>query len=195
MRSLRSDNYCAFWRHRGMDLVADFYKGMRSAPHAPRSIAEVLNELRCSSSRPGMALFLLDRVKYGKIQRRTIGAQPTNKGGIQMRRQACMLTFLLICATAVGAIPITGHAEETIQRTVRGIVVATNIDIDPQTIVVKVLLPKKEELIVGARVPPDTRIMRGKQAARLSEVKAGEKVEIMYLKGSDGLIARSIHVR
>jgi hypothetical protein len=106
-----------------------------------------------------------------------------------------MLTFLLTCATAVVAIPIAGHAEETIQRTVRGTVVATNIDVDPQTIVVKVLLPKKEELIVGARVPSDTRITRGKQAVRLSEVKAGEKAELVYLKAPDGLIARSIHVR
>jgi hypothetical protein len=112
-----------------------------------------------------------------------------------MRRQACVLTFLLTCATAVAAIPVVGHAQETIQRTVRGTVVAANVDVDPQTIVVNVPLPNKEELIVGARVPPDTKITRGKQAARLSEVKAGEKVEMMYLKVPDGLIARSIHVR
>jgi hypothetical protein len=74
-------------------------------------------------------------------------------------------------------------------------VVATNVGVDPQTIVVKVLLPNKEVLIVGARVTPDTKITRGKQAVRLSEVKAGEKVELMYLKAPDGLIARSIHLR
>lgn len=106
-----------------------------------------------------------------------------------------MLTFILTCATAVVAIPVVGHAEETIQRTVRGTVVATNIDVDPQTIVVKVPLPNKEELIVGARVRTDTRITRGKQAARLEEVKAGETAEIMYFKAPDGLIARSIHIR
>lgn len=193
--SPQPENSCALWRHRGMDLVADFYKSIRSAPHAPRSIAVVVNELRCSSSRPRMALFLLNRVRYGKIQRRTIGARQTNKGGIHMKSQACMLTFLLTCATAVVTMPIISHAEDTIQRTVRGIVVATNIDVDPKTIVVKVLLPKKEELIVGARVPPDTRITRGKQAVRLADVKTGETAEISYLKTSDGLIARSIHVR
>lgn len=112
-----------------------------------------------------------------------------------MRRQACMLTFLLTCATTMAAFPVVGFAQETIQRTVRGTVVATNVDVDPQTIVVKVPLPNKEELIVGARVPPDTRITRGKQAARLAEVKTGEKAELMYLKAPDGLIARSIHVR
>jgi hypothetical protein len=112
-----------------------------------------------------------------------------------MRRQACVLIFILTCATAVVAIPITGHAEETIQRTVRGTVVATNVGVDPSTIVVKVLLPNKEELIVGARVPSDTRITRGKQTAQLADVKVGERAEITYLKMSDGLIARSIHVR
>jgi hypothetical protein len=74
-------------------------------------------------------------------------------------------------------------------------VVATNVDVDPRTIVVKVLLPNKEELIVGARVPRDTKITRGKQAVRLADVKVDEKVELLYLKASDGLIARSIHVR
>lgn len=106
-----------------------------------------------------------------------------------------MLTFLLICATTMAALSVVGYAQEAIQRTVQGTVVATNVDVDPQTIVVKVPLPNKEELIVGARVPPDTRITRGKQAARLAEVKAGEKVELMYLKTPDGLIARSIYVR
>jgi hypothetical protein len=74
-------------------------------------------------------------------------------------------------------------------------VVATNVTVDPQTIVVEVLLPNKEKLVVGARVPPDTRIMRGKQAARLADVKIGEKADITYLKTPDGLIAQSIHVR
>ncbi len=112
-----------------------------------------------------------------------------------MRPQACVLTFVLICGAAYVPIPVIGHAEETIQRTVRGIVVATNVNVDPKTIVVNVPLPNKEELIVGARVPLDTRITRGKQAARLADVKVGEPVEVTYLKASDGLIARSIHVR
>lgn len=113
-----------------------------------------------------------------------------------MRRQACMLTFLLLtCATTMAAFPVVGFAHETIERTVRGTVVATNVDVEPHTIVVKVPLPNKEELIVGARVSPDTKITRGKQAARLAEVKAGETVTITYLKTNDGLIARSIHLR
>jgi hypothetical protein len=119
----------------------------------------------------------------------------SQQGGIHMRRPAYLLPFILTCAMAVAAVPVLVHGEETVQRTVRGIVVATNVDVDPQTIVVTVSLPNKEELVVGARVPSDTRITRGKQAARLAEVKAGEKAELMYLKAPDGLIARSIHVR
>ena len=72
---------------------------------------------------------------------------------------------------------------------------ATNSAVDPQTIVVKVALPNKEELIVGARVPPDTTITRGTRAARLADLRVGEAAEFTYLKSPDGLIARSIHVR
>jgi len=112
-----------------------------------------------------------------------------------MRRQACVLSVILACGIPVTAIPVIVHAEETVQRTVRGIVVATNVDADPQTIVIRVPLPNKEELIVGARVSQDTRITRGKRAARLAELKVGEAAEITYLKAPDGLIARSVHVR
>lgn len=72
---------------------------------------------------------------------------------------------------------------------------ATNTAVDPQTIVVKVMLPNKEELIVGARVSTDTKITRETQATRLADLKVGEAAEISYLKSPDGLIAQSIHVR
>jgi len=72
---------------------------------------------------------------------------------------------------------------------------ATNTEVDPHTIVVKVLLSNKEELIVGARVPTDTKITRSTKAATLADLKAGEAAEITYLKSPDGLTARSIHVR
>ena len=45
--------------------------------------------------------------------------------------------------------PLATVAAETIHRTVRGTVMATNTAVDPQTIVVKVMLPNKEELIWG----------------------------------------------
>ena len=72
---------------------------------------------------------------------------------------------------------------------------AANSSVDPQTIVVKVILPNKEELIVGARVPTDAKITRGTRATGLADLKVGEAAEVTYLKSPDGLIARSIHVR
>ena len=112
-----------------------------------------------------------------------------------MKRTACLLTVFLICGSGGAVIPVAGYADEAMQRTVRGTVVATNVGVDPQTIVVNVSLPNKQELVVGARVTLDTKITRGKQAARLAEVKTGETTELSYLKTSEGLIARSIHVR
>ncbi len=112
-----------------------------------------------------------------------------------MGRLAYLLTVFLVYGSGGAAFPVAGYADEAMQRTVRGTVVAANIDVDPHTIVVNVPLPNKEELVVGARVTPDTKITRGKQAVRLADVKVGEKAELMYLKSSDGLIARSIHVR
>lgn len=107
--------------------------------------------------------------------------------------------WLLCLVFAIGLVtltaPLATAATETIQRTVQGTVMAANPAVDPQTIVVKVILPNKEELIVGARVPTDTKITRGTRATRLADLKVGEAAEITYLKSPDGLIARSIHVR
>lgn len=102
---------------------------------------------------------------------------------------------LVVAMGLVTLTPLFSTAStEAVKRTVRGTVTATNTTADPQTIVVKVMLPNKEELIVGARVPADTKITRGTIAAKLSDIKAGEAAEITYLKSPDGLIARSIHV-
>jgi hypothetical protein len=112
-----------------------------------------------------------------------------------MRIKLCGLGLIL----AVGFVTLTTQfvtiAADAIQRTVRGTVMAASTAADPQTIVVKVILPSKEELIVGARVPTDTKITRGSRTTRLAEIKVGESADITYLKTSDGLIARSIHLR
>lgn len=91
--------------------------------------------------------------------------------------------------------PMTNATAETVQRMVRGTVTATNSTVDPQTIVIKVMLPNKEELTVGARVPTDTKITRGTKTVRLADLKVGESADITYVKSPDGLVARSIHVR
>ncbi|WHZ25346.1 MAG: hypothetical protein OJF51_000141 [Nitrospira sp.] len=112
-----------------------------------------------------------------------------------MRMKAYIPVVLLACGGTSLAFAVTTDSAETLQRTVRGTVVATDITVDPQTIVVEVPLPHQEALVVGARVPTDTKITRGKQDAQLADVQVGEKADITYLKTPDGLIARSVHVR
>ena len=112
-----------------------------------------------------------------------------------MRTTICSLVFVFAVGLVVLRPPLATAATEIIQRTVRGTVTATNTSVDPQTIVVKVILPNKEELIVGTRVPTDTKITRGTKTTKLADLKVGEPTEMTYLKSPDGLIARSIHVR
>lgn len=106
-----------------------------------------------------------------------------------------ILVFAGVLALSIlsTGMPQTSQAGEVIQRTVRGMVVATNVEANPQIIVVKVLLPSKEEMIVGARVSADTKITKGKEAAQLADLKVGQMAEITYLKTAEGLIAQSIH--
>ena len=111
-----------------------------------------------------------------------------------MRTTLCSLYLVFAMGLALTS-PLATATAETIQRTVRGTVMATNTAADPPTIVLQVLLPSKEELIVGARVPTDTKITRGKKASGLADIKTGEAAEMTYLKSPDGLTARSIHVR
>lgn len=111
-----------------------------------------------------------------------------------MKTTVCSLSLAFAMGLALTP-PFATAGTETIQRTVRGTVVATNTAADPPTIVLQVLLPNKEELIVGARVPADTKISRGKKAAGLADIKTGEAADMTYLKSPDGLTAQSIHVR
>ncbi len=113
-------------------------------------------------------------------------------GGIRGRTLSALFLGGILAMSLAAAVPAMSHAGEAIQRTVRGTVVATNVEANPQIIVVKVLLPSKEEMIVGARVSADTKITKGKQAAQLADLKAGQMAEVTYLKTSEGLLAQSI---
>jgi len=128
----------------------------------------------------------------GEIPHHILG---TKAKVFSMRTNTCLLAVALACGLAGTTISVTNSSAETIQRTVQGTVVATNVDADPQIIVVEVVLPNQEELVVGARVTTETKIIKRKQAARLADIQVGEKADITYLKTPDGLIARSIHVR
>jgi len=112
-----------------------------------------------------------------------------------MKAKACRASLVLAAGVAILMTLLVNASAGTAERMVRGTVLATNLTADPQTIVVKVLLPNNAELIVGARVPTNAKITRGTHAARLADVKVGESAELTYLKASDGLIARAIHVR
>ncbi|HEX2056686.1 MAG TPA: hypothetical protein VHF07_09340, partial [Nitrospiraceae bacterium] len=52
----------------------------------------------------------------------------------------------------------------------------------------------KGEIVVGALVKKGTPITRGKRSIALSQIQAGEKVTLTYVKRRDGLTARSIVV-
>lgn len=80
-------------------------------------------------------------------------------------------------------------------RTVQGEVVAVNLQSTPHVIVVKVHLPSKQEMIVGATVGAGTAITRGKQTIGLDAIKPGQIVSLTYSKSESGLDARSIQVR
>ena len=112
-----------------------------------------------------------------------------------MKAIARCFGFVVLMGLAFFTTAPTNVTAETVKRTVRGTVAATNLTVNPQTIVIQVRQPNKEELTVGARVPADVRITRGTKAIRLADLKVGEKAEVTYLKSPDGLVAQSIHVR
>jgi hypothetical protein len=108
-----------------------------------------------------------------------------------------MLGCLMVPAIggAVSLIQSAKAVEFEIIRTVVGEVIGLNVQDTPQVIVVKVILPSKEEMIVGATVGPEVTIVRGKQPIGLADLTVGETVTFTYLKNQDGLVARAIHAR
>lgn len=102
---------------------------------------------------------------------------------------------LMLCLTVgVMELPVDAASPVTL-RIVQGEVVATNLKDAPPVIVVKVTMPNREELIVGAPVLEGAHVTRGKRAVTLAEIKTGERVVLGYVKQPDGLTARSIHVQ
>ena len=102
---------------------------------------------------------------------------------------------LMVCLGFGLAQPSAHAASPEAMRIVQGNVIATNLEAEPPVIVVKVVLPNKVELIVGATVPPGTHVTRGKRTVALADIRVGERVVLGYLKQPDGLSARSIHAR
>jgi hypothetical protein len=106
------------------------------------------------------------------------------------RRLTGVLASIAVLAAAAGP----GVAATESVRTVRGEVVAVNGQATPPTIVVKAMIGKKE-LIVGVTVEQQVPVTRGGKPVALGDIKAGEVVELRYVKHEDGLAARAIRAR
>lgn len=94
----------------------------------------------------------------------------------------------------VGMASLAAGATQDVVRTVRGTVLATSEAETPPTIVVKVVLPDRQELIVGATISPDTVMLKGKRPVRLAEIAPDAQVTVTYVKSLKGLAARAIHL-
>jgi len=103
--------------------------------------------------------------------------------------------MMLVVVMTLVLVPFANAASEGKILTVKGEVVATNLKVDPQIIVVKAMTQNKQELIVGATIEKGATITRGNKQVKLADIRVGEAVDLTYLKNADGLVARSIHVR
>lgn len=88
-----------------------------------------------------------------------------------------------------------GQAAENRVLRVQGTVVAVNVADQPNVIVVKRPLGRDDELVVGAVLDAHTVVKRGHKRVGLDDLKAGEAVTMTYVKGRDGLLARTIQAR
>lgn len=104
--------------------------------------------------------------------------------------------WLVVFLGFAWAVLLSSHvASGQTVRTVRGEVVAINVNDSPNVIVVKTMTVTNKELIVGATVESGAEITRGSKPVSLSAIKVGESVVLTYIKNENGLIARSVHVR
>ncbi|MBI4400637.1 MAG: hypothetical protein HY581_03265 [Nitrospirae bacterium] len=109
------------------------------------------------------------------------------------RKASISMMVLLGCAWTV--LLFSDIVSGQTVRTVRGEVVAINVNDSPNVIVVKTMTAKKQELIVGATVESGAEITRGPNRVSLNDIKVGETVDLTYIKNEDGLVARSVHAR
>ena len=84
-----------------------------------------------------------------------------------------------------------GRAGDVLVRKVTGSVVATETAATPNTIVVRTVNWKGQELIIGAAVENDTVIKIGSASASLKDLRSGDRVEIVYERNKR-VVAKSI---
>lgn len=83
--------------------------------------------------------------------------------------------------------------ETATDRMVRGVVTAVEPSASPSTLTLKVMRGKQEET-VGVDVPAGTKILAGKTAKTLADLKVGDRVWMKYDRTSDKLVADSIRI-
>jgi hypothetical protein len=106
-----------------------------------------------------------------------------------------LMVVALALALWAALAPWSLAESDSMTRTVQGEVVTVNLQSTPPVIVLKVLLPSKQEMIVGAMIAPETTITHGKQTVGLDAIQPGQIVRLTYLKGEKGLAARSIQIK
>lgn len=110
---------------------------------------------------------------------------------VRMRTRICIILTLVTLLSM--AVP-WARAGETVVRRATGVVSATNTASLPNTIVVKSKTWKGTDLVIGASLDGGTVLEKGGRKVSLGEIKAGDRVEIVYERNS-GLKARSIRVK
>jgi Cu/Ag efflux protein CusF len=78
-------------------------------------------------------------------------------------------------------------------RFVRGVVTAVEPSATPSTMTLTVMRGKQEET-VGVDVPAGTKILAGKTAKTLADIKVGDRVWMKYDRMNDKLVADSIRI-
>ena len=102
--------------------------------------------------------------------------------------------FSLLLSFFLVAVAVESLAADVIVRKVPGTVVATETTTVPNTIVVKTVNHKGQDLIIGAAVLNDTVITKGGMTISLWDVADGDRVVIVYERNKR-VVAKSITVR
>jgi len=75
---------------------------------------------------------------------------------------------------------------------ITGTVTATNTTTPPEILVVKTVIAKGKDLIVGCRLDEKTVIKVGHRPAKLDDLQVGDRVNLTYSRVEDGLVCHTI---
>ena len=110
-------------------------------------------------------------------------------------RQASGPLFTIAALILLLCIPLDSEAAGGRTYRVHGQVMAVNVAQAPHMIVVKTPLTKHNDMIVGAKVTAQTRIVRKGKRIALQTIRVGEAVWLTYVKQRDGLFAQNIQAQ